>query len=101
KVRVLGHPLHPILVAFPIAFAVGTVVSDSVAAWLRSPNWYFTGLVLTVGAWSSGLLAALPGVVDYRKIVPVTGPARRIAAAHMLLNFCIVLLFFIAWRIKA
>src|SRR5687768_11974136 len=60
-----GHPLHPLLVAFPIAFLVGALLSDLAfmgtgdAFWARASAWLIgAGLV-------GGALAALAGFIDF------------------------------------
>jgi uncharacterized membrane protein len=60
-----GHPLHPLLVAFPIAFLIGALLTDLAfqgtgdAFWARASTWLIgAGLV-------SGALAAVAGFVDF------------------------------------
>jgi uncharacterized membrane protein len=63
--RVAGHPLHPMLVPFPIVCFVGTLVTD-IAYW-RTANvqWAnFSAWLLTAGVIMA-LLAALMGFIDF------------------------------------
>lgn len=60
-----GHPLHPLLVAFPIAFLIGALLTDLAfqgtgdAFWARASAWLIgAGLV-------GGALAALAGFIDF------------------------------------
>jgi uncharacterized membrane protein len=60
-----GHPLHPLLVPFPIAFLVGALLTDLTfqgsgdVFWARASAWLIgAGLV-------GGALAALAGFVDF------------------------------------
>jgi uncharacterized membrane protein len=40
KALALGHPTHPMLIPFPIAFLAGAVWFD-VAGWIRNvPSWW-------------------------------------------------------------
>lgn len=62
---IAGHPLHPLLVTFPIAFLVGALLTDlasqgtSDAFWARASTWLIgAGLV-------GGILAALAGFIDF------------------------------------
>jgi uncharacterized membrane protein len=66
--RVLGHPLHPALAAFPIAFLSGSVLADAIALLRSDPFWW------AVSFWvaAAGVLVAVPtagaGLVDYTTI---------------------------------
>jgi uncharacterized membrane protein len=62
---VAGHPLHPMLVAFPIAYVIGAFASD-VAFWLTGdPFWARVSLwVIGIGL-AMGSLAAIAGMLDF------------------------------------
>jgi uncharacterized membrane protein len=68
NVHIFGHPIHPILVPFPIAFLVGAAFTDVASLvtgdtfWSRASFW-----LLGVG-FLSGALAAIPGLVDFLTI---------------------------------
>jgi uncharacterized membrane protein len=51
--QVAGHPLHPMLVPFPIAFLVGTLVADIAFASTADVFWATAGFWLLVGAFTS------------------------------------------------
>ena len=62
---IAGHPIHPMLIPFPIAFFVSTFVCDltywqtSNGAWATAATWLLgAGLVMAA-------LAALAGLVDF------------------------------------
>jgi uncharacterized membrane protein len=89
--RVAGHPLHPILVAFPIGLWVFSLVCDIVHALGGSPVWKDVAFYTMAGGLVGALLAALPGFLDYRTLrAPDT---RRLGAAHMAINLVVVALF--------
>src|SRR5476649_2059443 len=61
---IAGHPIHPMLVPFPIAFFVGTLVCDlvywqtNIPAWAAATPWLLgAGLVMAA-------LAAVVGLID-------------------------------------
>jgi uncharacterized membrane protein len=65
---IMGHPIHPMLVPFPIAFLVATLATDLVfwgtgdAFWARASEWL-------VGAGvAMGGLAAVFGLIDFLTI---------------------------------
>jgi len=88
------------LIPLPIACAVIALVSDIVAISGGGAGWYFMGYVLTIGMWTTGLLAAVPGLADYFFVVPSATEAKRHATIHLLLNLSIVGLFFVSWWVK-
>lgn len=85
-----GHPIHPMLVPFPIVCFIGALVTD--IAYLRTANmmWAnFSAWLLAVGVFFGGL-AALAGLIDFlgnRQIRSLT-----IAWAHMIGNVIVWLL---------
>jgi uncharacterized membrane protein len=63
---VAGHPIHPVLVPFPIAFLVGTLLTDlAYAAGGNDVFWARASLWLVGAGVVGGLLAALFGLVDF------------------------------------
>lgn len=68
-----GHPIHPLLVPFPIAFLVGALATDLTfwatagAFWARASAWLIgAGLVM-------GALAAVLGLTDFLSIPRARG----------------------------
>jgi uncharacterized membrane protein len=62
---IAGHPIHPMLVPFPIACFVGTLISDIVYWRTAEIMWStFSAWLLTVGLLIGGL-AALAGLIDF------------------------------------
>ena len=63
--RIAAHPIHPILVPFPIACFVGTLLTDLAYWWTADMMWAdFSAWLLAVGV-IMGWLAALAGLVDF------------------------------------
>jgi nitrite reductase/ring-hydroxylating ferredoxin subunit/uncharacterized membrane protein len=97
KFHIKGHPLHPLLVGFPITFFIGTLLFD-VLGWLQNNNAYWqTGLYLEISGIVSALLAAVPGIVDYFFIVPPKSSGKKRATQHGVLNISILVIFIIVW----
>jgi uncharacterized membrane protein/nitrite reductase/ring-hydroxylating ferredoxin subunit len=97
KLHLKGHPLHPILVAFPIAFFIGTLLFDVLGYWRDQQALWQTGKHLEIAGVVMALLAAVPGIVDYFFVVPPQSSARNRAAKHGVLNIVMVLVFAFAW----
>jgi len=93
KIHLKGHPLHPILVGFPIAFFVGALIFD-LLGWMQNENQYRqTGLYLEIAGIGFGLIAAIPGIVDYVMIVPPKSSAKKRATKHGIINITMLSIF--------
>lgn len=88
RAAIFGHPLHPMLVGFPIAFFIGAFVADLAFLILGDAFWARGSFWLLVGGFAMGLVAALPGSIDLLTIQH----ARRwgLAWTHGLLNLCVL-----------
>lgn len=64
-VSIGGHPIHPMLIPFPIAFLVGAFVTD-IAFWgTTDPFWAQMSLWLVGAGFVMGVLAAIVGLTDF------------------------------------
>jgi uncharacterized membrane protein/nitrite reductase/ring-hydroxylating ferredoxin subunit len=90
--HIKGHPLHPILVVFPIAFFTGTLVFDLLGIWSDS-KYHETAVYLTIAGLIGAVLAAVPGIIDFIYTVPPKSTGKKRAAKHGLLNTTVLLLF--------
>ncbi len=89
-VAILGHPIHPILVQFPIAFLVGATLSDVIYWFVRDSFWALAAYWLIIGGFVGGLAAALTGMLDFLRIERVR--KRTAGWAHMVLNIIVMVL---------
>jgi len=88
--KVAGHPLHPMIIPFPIAFLVSAFVTDLVYLNTGSPGWATASMWFLGAGISMALLAAVLGFTDFLGDRQV----RRIRAAwlHMAGNLIAVIL---------
>lgn len=93
KVTVFGHPIHPMLVAFPVAFYTGTLVGFIVYAANGDRFWLKLAIALSIAGAGMAILAALAGFVDLVFGVPRRSQATRIGLAHGALNVVALGLF--------
>lgn len=94
--NIKGHPLHPILVSFPIAFFVGAFISDVIQLVTDEVFYGQMAGYLEAGGIIAALVAAVPGVIDYFTVVPPNSSAMKRATRHGLLNISMVLVYAIS-----
>ena len=92
RATVAEHPVHPMLIPFPIALWIFSLASDLIYLFgFGGPVWKDVALYTMTGGIIGGLAAAIPGYIDYRSLTdPVTV---RIAQIHMVMNVGLVVLF--------
>lgn len=100
RAHIKTHPLHPILIPFPIAFFTGTLVFDLLALGSEQTSFQATAHNLLIGGIITAVLAAVPGFVDFLQTVPPRSSASKRAATHAILNLCMLALFIFALVIR-
>ena len=63
-----GHPLHPALIPFPIAFLTGALVTDIVYWSTTNDFWARMSYWLIIAGLVMGALAAVLGLIDFLTI---------------------------------
>ncbi|MFL5008315.1 MAG: DUF2231 domain-containing protein [Microvirga sp.] len=93
--QVAGHPIHPMLIPFPVAFLVATLVSDLIFLRTGNPGWATASLWLLGAALVMAALAAVAGLIDFLGDERI----RDLSAAwhHMIGNVIAVVLALINW----
>lgn len=100
KASIKSHPLHPMLIAFPVAFLTGAFIFDILWLFTWNDGLWQTGHYLLSAGIISALVAAVPGIIDYFGVVPPKSSARKRGAIHGLLNITHVIIFSLAWWLK-
>ena len=93
RAHLQSHPLHPILIPFPIAFFTGTLLAHAGGLLLDREAWLDTATWLNGAGIIGAVAAAIPGVIDYLHTVPPQSSAKKRATQHGLLNTTMLLLF--------
>lgn len=97
KVTILGHPVHPMLVAYPIAFNTATLAGFIVYG--VNPDLFWLKLTIAVNAAAvvMAVVAAVPGFIDWAAGIPSGTPAKLTGRIHMGLNVTALALFIISF----
>lgn len=96
KIKIGGHPIHPMLVAFPVAFYTGALASFAVYAANGHQFWLNAAIALSVVGAGGAVLAALPGFIDLTFGIPRSSQAKRVGLAHGACNVAALGLFIAA-----
>lgn len=100
KAQFRGHPLHPMLIPFPLAFLTGAFFADVLGVAFEAPGFWITAWHLSIAGVVMGLVAAVPGLVDYVFTVPPRSSGKRRATQHLAVNVGAVALFASTWFIR-
>ncbi len=96
RIKVLGHPVHPMLIVLPLGLLATAAVFDVLYVVTGNPDLatfaYWAVLVGVIG----GLLAAIFGLIDWLAI-PKGTRARSVGALHGAGNVVVVALFGLSW----
>ena len=96
---VQGHPLHPMLIPYPFAFLTGAFGFNLAAAASGRRDLATVSQHLIPAGVAAGLVAAVPGILDYLHSVPPESSGKERATKHALLNVTAIGLFTASWLI--
>ena len=100
KASVQGHPIHPMLVGFPIALWVAGFIFDLIGARGSNAGLWAAGFYSIIGGCVGAVLSAVAGVIDLLQTVPPESSARNRGLLHGGLNsFALLLFIYVAYRL--
>jgi len=94
-VHVLGHPIHPVLIPFPIAFLVGAAVTDVVFVLSDRAFWAEASAWLLIAGLLTGVAAASVGLVDFVTISQAR--CHRSGWVHLVGNLVVLVVALVNW----
>jgi uncharacterized membrane protein len=100
RVKLAGHPVHPMLIAFPLGLLATAVVFDVLFLVTNNPAWTQAAFYMIGTGVVTGLAAAIPGTIDWLAI-PRGTRAKRIGLIHGVGNVIVVLLFALSWYMRS
>src|SRR5688500_4750097 len=96
RAKLLGHPIHPMLIVLPLGLFISAVVFDAVYLWRGSATFATVAFWNIAGGIVGGLAAAVFGLIDWLAI-PGGTRAKRIGLLHGGANVVVVLMFAFVW----
>jgi uncharacterized membrane protein len=99
RAKMLGHPIHQMLVVFPLGVLAMSLFFDLIALAAGWPKLHEAAFYMIAGGVLSGLVAAVFGLIDFLAI-PGGTRAKRIATLHGVGNVIVVVLFSAGWLLR-
>lgn len=100
RAKFLGHPIHQMLIVFPLGLLAMAVIFDLFAIGLGNGYWSEIAYWMIAAGVITGLVAAPFGTIDWLAIPPGTR-AKRIGRVHGIGNVGVVLLFAVSWLMRS
>lgn len=99
RAKVAGHPLHQMLIVFPLGLLATSVVFDFIYRANGNGRLADASYYMIAAGVIGGLLAAVPGVIDWLAI-PANTRAKAIGLWHAIGNVIVLLCFSVSWIIR-
>lgn len=98
-VKLLGHPVHQMLVVFPLGLLGMAWIFDVVYLLGGSNQWEMVAFWMIGAGIISGLVAAVFGLLDWSAI-PSGTRAKNVGLVHACVNVSAVALFLVSWLMR-
>lgn len=100
RAKALGHPIHPMLIVFPLGL-LGTAVIFDVLYLVTDRSGFTVAAAYAIAAGVlGGLVAGVFGLIDWLAI-PGGSRAKRIGSLHGMGNVVVLALFAASWLLRA
>jgi uncharacterized membrane protein len=99
KVKLAGHPVHPMLIVFPLGLLATAVIFDIIYLMSDHSQWTVAAYYMIGAGIIGGLAAAVTGWLDWFSI-PNGTRAKRIGLWHGAGNVVVLGLFIISWVLR-
>ena len=100
RVKLFGHPVHPMLIVFPLGLLATAVIFDLLYLIFDNRLLPTASFYMIAAGVLGGLLAAIFGFVDWLAL-PNGSRAKNIGLWHGLGNVLIVGLFAVSWLLRS
>ncbi len=98
-VKAFGHPIHPMLIVFPLGLLSTAVIFDILFLIFGNPSFPVVSFWMITAGIIGGLVAALFGFADWLSI-PGGTRAKSVGLLHGTGNVVVVVLFLISWILR-
>jgi len=94
NVSIAGHPVHPMLIPFPLALWATSFAVDVLFYFTRHPTLLVIAKFMIAAGCIGAVAAAIPGIIDWLAIK--NGEVKRAANWHARLNIAALVVFAIS-----
>lgn len=99
RVKLFGHPVHPMLIVFPLGLLATAVIFDILYLIFGNRLLPTASYYMIAAGVLGGLLAAIFGFIDWLAL-PNGSRAKNIGLWHAIGNVTIVALFAVSWFLR-
>jgi uncharacterized membrane protein len=101
KASIGGHPIHPMLVSFPIGLWITSFAADVIFYFHRNTSLLLISKFMIAAGIVGGIAAAVPGIVDWLTLTDKD--VTKVANWHARLNIIALIIFAISlyFRMRA
>lgn len=99
RAKLFGHPVHPILIVFPLGLLATAVIFDVIYLVTSNSRLSEVAYWMIVAGILGGVVSAPFGLIDWLAI-PAGTRAKRIGALHGMGNVVVLLLFALSWYMR-
>lgn len=99
RFKFLGHPVHPMLIVFPLGLLATAVVFDALYLVIGNNDLAVFSFWAIIAGIIGGLAAALFGLIDWLAI-PSGTRAKQVGLVHGAGNVVIVAIFAVSWLMR-
>lgn len=98
KASIAGHPVHPMIIPFPLALWTTSFVADVIFYFFRNSSLLLISKFLLAAGCVGAVAAAIPGIIDWLSIK--NPEVKRIANWHARLNIIALIIFAISLYLR-
>ncbi len=99
RAKLFGHPIHPMLIPFPLGLLTTSLVFDVVYLLTGNGKWSEIAFWMIAAGVIGGLAAAVFGLIDWLAI-PSGTRAKSVGLWHGAGNVVVVVLFALSWLLR-
>lgn len=94
-----GHPIHPMLIPFPIGLLVFSVIADLIFLWRGDPVWKdYIAFYTILGGIIGAAAAAIPGLIDWATLTDHA--TVKVANWHARVNIITLVIFVASFYLR-
>ena len=99
RAKLFGHPVHPMLIPFPLGLLVTSFIFDIIYLITDNDAFSVAAFWMIAAGVIGGLAAAAFGIIDFSR-VPDDTRAHSIGIWHAVLSVSMVVLFAVSWLLR-